>query len=58
MIIFVDVLDMGDMRSLLGYLWMVFRFVADGILQFNNHDLFSKHVNSNLEIFKERKQKI
>jgi hypothetical protein len=32
MIIIFDVLDMGDMMSLLDNLWLVFRFLADGIL--------------------------
>jgi hypothetical protein len=32
MIISIDVLDMGDMMSLLDYLWMILRFLADGIL--------------------------
>ena len=45
---------MGDMRSVLDYLLMVFRFLADGILQFNNYDLFSDNVDIDLEVFKEK----
>jgi hypothetical protein len=47
----IDVLDMGDMMSLLDYLWLVFRFLANGILQFNNYNLFSDYVNFDLEVF-------
>jgi len=51
MIISFDVLDMGDMRCMLDNLWLVFRFLADGIFQFDNYDLFSDYVNFDLEIF-------
>jgi hypothetical protein len=44
MIISFDVLDMGDMRSMLDNLWLVFRVLADGIFQFDNYDLFSDYV--------------
>jgi hypothetical protein len=51
MIISFDVLDMGDMRSMLDNLWLVFGFLADGIFQFNNYDLLSDNANFDLEIF-------
>jgi hypothetical protein len=51
MIISFDVLDMGDMMSLLDNLWLVFRFLADGIFQFNNYDLLSDNVVIDLEVF-------
>jgi len=51
MIIIFDVLDMGDMMSLLDNLWMVFRFLADGVFQFNHYDLFSDYVGIDLEVF-------
>lgn len=55
MIISFDVLDMGDMRSMLDNLWLVFRVLADAVFQFNHYDLFSDYVGFNLEIFKEEK---
>ncbi len=51
MIISFDVLDMGDMRSMLDNLWLVFGFLADGIFQFDNYDLLSDNVGINLEVF-------
>ena len=51
MIISFDVLDMGDMMSMLDNLWLVFRFLADGIFQFNHYDLFSDNVGIDMEIF-------
>jgi len=51
MIISFDVLDMGNMRSMLDNLWLVFGFLADGIFQFNNYDLLSDNANFDLEIF-------
>jgi hypothetical protein len=51
MIIIFDVLDMGDMRSMLDNLWLVFRFLADGIFQFDNYDLFSDNASFDLEVF-------
>jgi len=51
MIISFDVLDMGDMRSMLDNLWLVFRFLADGIFQFNHYDLFGDNVGIDLEVF-------
>ena len=51
MIISLDVLDMGDMMSVLDNLWLVFRFLADGIFQFDNYDLFSYYVGIDLEVF-------
>jgi len=51
MIIIFDVLDMGDMRSLLDNLWMVFRFLANGVFQFNYYDLFSDYVGFDMEVF-------
>jgi len=54
MIISFDVLDMGDMRSMLDNLWLVFGFLADGIFQFNNYDLLSNNVDSHLEVFQEK----
>ena len=51
MIISFDVLDMGDMMSLLDNLWLVFRFMADGVFQFDNYDLFSDYVDIDLEVF-------
>ncbi len=53
MIIIFDVLDMGDMMSLLDTLWLVFRVLADGIFQFDNSDLFSDNVGIDLEVFEE-----
>jgi hypothetical protein len=53
MIIIFDVLDMGDMMSLLDNLWLVFRVLADGIFQFDNYDLFSDNVGIDLEVFEE-----
>ena len=55
MIISCDVLDMGDMMSLLDNLWMVFRFLADGVFQFYNYDLFGDNVGIDLEVFQEEK---
>ena len=55
MIIIFDVLDMGDMMSLLDNLWLVFRFLADGILYFYNYDLFGDNVGIDLEVFQEEK---
>ena len=51
MIVSFDVLDMGDMMSMSDNLWLVFRFLADGIFQFNNYNLFSDHVGIDLEVF-------
>jgi hypothetical protein len=51
MIISFDVLDMGDMRGVLGDLWLVFRFLADAVFQFNYYDLLSNYVGINLEVF-------
>lgn len=51
MIISFDVLDMGDMRSMLDNLWLVFRFLADAVFQFNNYDLFGDYAGIDLEIF-------
>ena len=51
MIISFDVLDMGDMRSMLDNLWLVFRFLADGIFQFNYYDLFSDNADIDMEVF-------
>ena len=51
MTISFDVLDMGDMMSVLDNLWLVFRFLADGIFQFNYYDLFGDNVGIDLEIF-------
>ena len=51
MIISFDVLDMGDMMSMLGDLWLIFGFLADGIFQFDNYDLFSYYVGIDLEVF-------
>jgi len=51
MIISFDVLDMGNMMSMLDYLRLVFRFLADGVFQFNNYDLFSDNVGFDLEVF-------
>jgi len=51
MIISIDVLDMGDMMSMLDYLWLVLRFMADGILQFNNYNLLSDNADFDLEVF-------
>jgi len=51
MIISFDVLDMGDMRSMLDNLWLVFGFLADAVFQFNNYDLFSDNVGIDLEVF-------
>ena len=55
MTISFDVLDMGDMMSLLDNLWMVFRFLADGVFQFNYYDLFGNNVGIDLEVFQEEK---
>ena len=55
MIIIFDVLDMGDMMSLLDNLWMVFRLLADGVFQFYNYDLFGDNVGIDLEVFQEEK---
>jgi len=51
MIISFDVLDMGDMRCMLDNLWLVFRFLADAVFQFNHYDLLSDYVGINLEVF-------
>ena len=51
MIISINVLDMGDMRSMLDNLWLVFGFLADAVFQFNNYDLLSDYVGIDLEIF-------
>ena len=51
MIISFDVLDMGGMMSLLDNLWLVFRFLADGVFQFNNYNLFSDNVGFDLKVF-------
>jgi hypothetical protein len=51
MIISIDVLDMGDMMSLLDYLRLVFGVLANGILQFNHNNLFSDNVDFDLEVF-------
>jgi len=51
MIISFDVLDMGNMRSMLDNLWLVFGFLADGVFQFDNYDLFSYYVDIDLEVF-------
>jgi len=51
MIISFDVLDMGNMRSMLDNLWLVFRFLADGIFQFNNYDLLSDNADIDMEVF-------
>ena len=51
MIVSFDVLDMGDMRGVLGDLWLVFRFLADAVFQFYNYDLFSDNVGIDLEVF-------
>jgi len=51
MIISFDVLDMGDMRSVLDNLWLVFRFLADAVFQFDNYDLFGDYVGIDLEVF-------
>jgi len=42
---------MGDMMSMLDYLRLVFRFLANGILQFNHYNLLGDYVDSDLEIF-------
>jgi len=55
MIISFDVLDMGNMMSLLDNLWLVFRLMADGIFQFNHYDLLGDNVGINLEVFQEEK---
>jgi len=39
MIISINVLDMGNMMSMLDYLRLVFRFLADAIFQFYNSSL-------------------
>ena len=54
MIISFDVLDMGNMRSMLDNLWLVFGFLADGIFQFNNYDLFSDNASFDLEVFQKK----
>lgn len=51
MTISFDVLDMGNMMNLLDNLRLVFRFLADGIFQFNNYDLFGNNVGIDLEVF-------
>jgi len=51
MIISFDVLDMGDMMSVLDNLWVVFRFLADGIFQFDNYDLLSDNADIDMEVF-------
>ena len=51
MIISFDVLNMGDMRCMLDNLWLVFRFLADGIFQFDNYDLFSDNADIDMEVF-------
>ena len=51
MIISFDVLDMGGMRSMSDNLWLIFGFLADGIFQFYNYDLFSDNVGIDLEVF-------
>ena len=51
MIISINVLDMGDMRSMLDNLWLVFGFLADGIFQFNHYDLFSDNADIDMEVF-------
>jgi hypothetical protein len=55
MTISFDVLDMGNMMNLLDNLRLVFRFLADGIFQFNNYDLFGNNVGIDLEVFQEEK---
>jgi len=50
MTISFDVLDMGGMMSLLDNLWLVFRFLADGVFQFNYYDLLSDNVGIDLEV--------
>ena len=54
MIIIFDVLDMGDMMSLLDNLWLVFRFSADAVFQFNHYDLFSDNASFDLEVFQKK----
>jgi hypothetical protein len=44
-------LDMGDMRSMLDNLWLVFGFLANGIFQFDYYDLFGNNVSFDLKIF-------
>ena len=51
MIIIFDVLDMGNMMSMLDYLRLVFRLLADAVFQFDNYDLFSDNVGIDLEVF-------
>lgn len=51
MIISFDVLDMGNMMSLLDSLWLVFGFLADGIFQFYNYDLFGDNADIDMEVF-------
>ncbi len=51
MIVSFDVLDMGGMMNLLDNLWLVFRFLADGIFQFNNYDLLSDNADIDMEVF-------
>ena len=51
MIISFNVLDMGDMMSLLDNLWLVFGFLADGIFQFYNYDFFGDYVGIDMEVF-------
>jgi len=51
MTISFDVLDMGNMMNLLDNLRLVFRFLADGVFQFNNYDLLSDYVDIDLEVF-------
>ena len=51
MTISFDVLDMGGMMSLLDNLWLVFRFLADGVFQFNHYNLFSDNADIDMEVF-------
>jgi len=55
MTISFDVLDMGNMMNLLDNLWLVFRFLADAVFQFNHYDLLGDNVGINLEVFQEEK---
>ncbi len=51
MTISFDVLDMGNMMNLLDNLRLVFRFLADGVFQFNNYDLLSDNADIDMEVF-------
>ncbi len=51
MIISFNVLDMGNMRYMLGDLWLVSGFLADAVFQFDHYDLFSNNADIDMEVF-------